>query len=413
MTIVRHLAEGDRERVAHLQKQAFVLPPERVAIAGAYPLEQGWVVEDAGTVQGALRVQKLRQFFGGRGVPCAAVSSVKVAAEARGGGYGGTLLRQVLEALRSEGVAVSTLFPVHGGVYRRYGWEFAFAYLRRSLPIAELAWRPPEAGAGAGGVTVGPVHDDEFDEVAAWYRDRAAGENGLFDRDKAWWEERLLAPRFGRTPYRYVARSGGSVCGYMLYTHEPASGVMPYGFDLDCRDFYWDGPAALAALLHFVRSHTGMGQRLVWPGPPGDPVELVLTGIAPTVARRMAGMFRLVDVPAALAARGYPEGLKAELRLCIEDDVLPANAGPIAVRIADGRARVSGPARDGASAGPADRGGRSAPRVDVRTLAALYTGQLNADTAARAGLLPGVDADTRRTLRAAFAGPVPWMAEFF
>ena len=115
MTIVRHLAEGDRDRVAHLQKQAFVLPPERVAIAGNYPLEQGWVVEDGGTVQGALRVQKLQQFFGGRGVPCAAVSSVKVAAEARGRGYGGALLRQVLEALRSEGVAVSTLFPVHGG----------------------------------------------------------------------------------------------------------------------------------------------------------------------------------------------------------------------------------------------------------------------------------------------------------
>ena len=339
-----------------------MLPPERIAIAGNYPLEQGWVVEDEGAVQGSLRVQKLGQFFGGRAVPCAAVSSVKVAAEARGRGYGGALLERVLEALRDEGVAVASLFPAHGGVYRRYGWEFAFGYLRRALPITELAWRPPADGED---VSVTPFEDGDLEAVAAFYRSRAARENGPFDRDEAWWEERLLAPSFGRTPYRYVAKSGGRVCGYMLYTHEPASGTLPYGFDLDCRDFYWDGPAALAALLDFVRSHAGMGQRLLWPGPPADPIELVLTGIAPTVARRMAGMFRLVDVPGALAARGYPEGLEAELRLCIEDDVLPANAGPIAVRIADGRARVSGPARDGSAAEPADRAGRAAPRVDV------------------------------------------------
>ena len=408
--IVRQLAEGDRDRVAHLQEQAFMLPPERIAVAGSYPLEQGWVVEDGGTVHGNLRVQKLGQYFGGRAVPCAAVSSVKVASEARGRGYGGALLGGALAALREEGIAVSTLFPVHGGVYRRFGWEFAFAHLRRALPLLELAWRsPPEAED----VTVAPFGDDDLEEVAAFHRCRAAGENGLFDRDEAWWEERLLAPSFGRAPYRYVARSGGRVRGYMVYTHEPASGTLPYGFDLDCRDFYWDGPAALAALLDFVGSHAGMGQRLVWPGPPADPIELVLTGIAPTIVRRMAGMFRLVNVEAALAARGYPRGVEAELRLRIEDDALPANAGPIAVRIADGRARVLGPADDGTPPGPADRADRAAPRVDVRTLAALYTGQLNADTAARAGLLPGVDADTRRTLRDIFAGPAPWIADFF
>ncbi|WP_420635754.1 GNAT family N-acetyltransferase [Candidatus Palauibacter sp.] len=410
MTIVRQLAEGDRTRVAHLQQQAFMLPPERIAIAGNYPLEQGWVVEDGGTVQGSLRVQKLGQFFGGRAVPCAAISSVKVAAEARGRGYGGALLGEVLEALRSEGVAASSLFPVHGGVYRRYGWEFAFAHQRRALAISELAWRRAPDTAE---VSVEPFEEDDLEAVSAFYRSRAAGENGPFDRDEAWWEERVLAPRSGRTPYRYLARSGGEVCGYMVYTHEPSSGTLPYGFDLDCRDFYWDGPAALAALLNFVRGHAGMGQRLLWPGPPSDPIELVLTGLAPPVARRMAGMFRLVDVPAALAARGYPEDVGADLYLWIEDDVLPANAGPIAVRIVDGRARVSGPARDGSPAGPADRAGRSAARVDVRVLAGLFTGQLTADTAARAGLLPGVDADTRRTLRDAFAGPVPWMAEFY
>lgn len=388
-----------------------MLPPERIAVAGSYPLDQGWVVEDGGTVRGALRVQKLRQFFGGRAVPCAAVSSVKVAAEARGRGYGGALLARVLEALREEGVAVASLFPVHGGVYRRYGWEFAFAHLRRALPIGELAWRPPP---DAGEVIVSPFEDGDLEAVAAFYRTRAAGENGLFDRDEAWWEERLLAPRHGRSPYRYVARSGGRVCGYLLYTHEPAAGVLPYGFDLDCRDLYWDGPEALTALLGFVRGHAGMGQRLLWPGPPAEPIEQVLTGLAPTVTRRMAGMFRLVDVGAALAARGYPEGVETELRLCVEDDVLPANAGPIAVRIADGRARVSGAAHHGTPPGPAHRAvTRSAPRVDVRVLAALYTGHLHADTAARAGLLPGVDADTRRALRDAFAGPTPWMAEFF
>ena len=72
-------------------------------------------------------------------MPCAAVSSVKVASEARGRGYGGALLREVIETLREEGVAVSSLFPVHGGVYRRYGWEFASA--TSGGPCPSPSWR--------------------------------------------------------------------------------------------------------------------------------------------------------------------------------------------------------------------------------------------------------------------------------
>ncbi len=398
VTVVRHLEEGDRDRVAHLQRQAFLLPPERQAIAGRYPLEQGWVVEDGGVVHGALRVQKLGQLFGGRAVPCAAVSSVKVAAESRGGGYGGALLHDVLSGLRDEGVAVSTLFPVHLGVYRRYGWETAFACQQRRLPLEEATIRGiPDASD----YRVVPWDDDDLEDISQFYRGVVGGENGPFDRNDEWWHERVLATRDGREPYRYVARSAHGIGGYLVYTHEPAGANLPYGFELDCRDFLWSDPAAAAAMLAFARSHAGMGHGFRWIGPASDPIEQLLSGLGPSLEKRLVAMCRLIDVSAALESRGYPAALDGRVVLRVADDVLPDNDGTIEIAFAEGAARVT-------PAGKAD-----APGIGVHTLAALYTGWLDPSAAASIGLLSGADENTIATLRSAFGGSTPWMAEFY
>ena len=399
MTTVRHLEDGDRERVAYLQRQAFLLPPERISIAGQYPAEQGWVVEDGGVVHGALRVQKLGQFFGGRPVPCAAVSSVKVAAESRGAGYGGALLREVLLALRGEGVAVSTLFPVHLGVYRRYGWETAFACQRLRLPLEEAVIR-----GHRGAYRIEPWGDGDLDEVADFYRSVVAGQNGPFERTGEWWTERVLAPRYGREPYRYVARSEQGIGGYLLYTQEPAGANLPYGFELDCRDFFWAAPAAARAMLDFIRGHAGMGHAFSWIGPVTDPLEGLLSGLGPSLEKRLVSMCRLVDVGAALEARGYPAGLATSIRLSVRDDVLEDNHGTYEIEIAEGRADVAGPDLSAGEAPDAE--------VDVGTLATLFTGWLDPSAAVATGRLKA-GPEAIESLRAAFGGPAPWMAEFF
>ncbi len=113
----------------------------------------------------------------------------------------------------------------------------------------------------------------------------------------------------------------------------------------------------------------------------------------------MRWMLRLVDVRAALEARGYPPGLTARLELEVDDDLLAGNRGRITLEVADGRGSVSD-------------GGAGALKAHVRGLAPLYSGHLDAAALAAIGLVDG-SAGALATASAIFAGPAPWMMEIF
>jgi predicted acetyltransferase len=51
--------------------------------------------------------------------------------------------------------------------------------------------------------------------------------------------------------------------------------------------------------------------------------------------------------------------------------------------------------------------------ADIRGLASLFTGFAGPDDLVRAGLLSGFDPEGLDLLRAAFASPRPWTAEFY
>jgi predicted acetyltransferase len=109
-------------------------------------------------------------------------------------------------------------------------------------------------------------------------------------------------------------------------------------------------------------------------------------------------MIRLVDVPAAFEARGYPTALERAVELDVEDPHVADNAGGWRIEVAGGRARV---ARAAASA-----------RVDVATLGAMWSGMLAPADARRLGKLVADD-DTVRALGEMFAGPIPWINDWF
>ena len=117
------------------------------------------------------------------------------------------------------------------------------------------------------------------------------------------------------------------------------------------------------------------------------------------VAWSFPWMTRVVNVPGALATRGYADAVDAELHVRVHDDVLPANDGAFVLRVAGGKAEV-------------ERGGTGALRIDVRGLAPLYTGYASPDELVAAGY---AEADERSLLTAAaiFGGPAPWLADFF
>jgi predicted acetyltransferase len=113
----------------------------------------------------------------------------------------------------------------------------------------------------------------------------------------------------------------------------------------------------------------------------------------------MDWMLRIVDVPGALKARGYSPGLTAEVHLSVRDDVLPHNHGRFVLQVADSRASVQ-------------RGGDGTLHVDIRGLAAMYSGHLSPAELKAAGYLDGPDEDLAAAT-AIFAGPTPWMPDIF
>jgi predicted acetyltransferase len=120
-------------------------------------------------------------------------------------------------------------------------------------------------------------------------------------------------------------------------------------------------------------------------------------------------MLRVVDAPAAIAARGFPAATSLTVPLRITDEARPANSGRWRLTVAGGAGTLDplGPA------GPAGPAGTAGPAVTLgaRGLAALYAGTPLV-TLRQAGLAAGGTAADDAALDAAFAA-TPYMLDAF
>ncbi len=91
-------------------------------------------------------------------------------------------------------------------------------------------------------------------------------------------------------------------------------------------------------------------------------------------------MLRLIDAPAAIAARGYPPAVSLSVPLDIADRDLPANAGRWTLQVTGGTGRLQRsdsrqPAADGFLDGNGVAGSASSVlRLGPRGLAAMFAG---------------------------------------
>jgi len=140
---VRPMEERDRDRIVAIHRQAFQVPEFRLVRQRTLPLDRGWVITENGVVVGGLRVETVGQYFGGRVVPSAVITAVKLAAEARGKGLGGKLIGEVVRALAAQGIALSTLYPSSPALYRRRVMKSPGCTFATGSP------RPPSPGSSA------------------------------------------------------------------------------------------------------------------------------------------------------------------------------------------------------------------------------------------------------------------------
>ena len=154
---------------------------------------------------------------------------------------------------------------------------------------------------------------------------------------------------------------------------------------------------AVRALWSVIASHASVAETVRVRIGPDDPLWWLTHERDAWITSRSMWMLRVVDAPAAIAARGFPAAVSLSVPLVISDHARPANSGRWQLTVGDGKGIL---VPNGSGILPGARG-----------LAALYAGT-PVTTLRLAGLASGGAADTDAALDAAFAATTFMLDDF-
>jgi predicted acetyltransferase len=327
----------------------------------------------------------MEQWWHGAAVPAGGVASVYVAPDERGRGVGARLSAALIELIAERGRPLSVLYPATAPVYRRAGYEHGGAQNWITFRGETLRTLGGEAIANVKIRQAGPADAAEVVTVLRTVH-ASARDAGPLDRGEEFVRWTIDDPE--------------------LFAYLADDGFIAYHWSDDLSDLVVErviaGSAETArALWALVGSGSSTAEYVRARVSPHDPVLWLLRDRTDESLRRSSWMLRVVDAPAAIAARGFPAGVSAEVPMVVDDPLRPDNAGGWRLIVTEGRGRLERAAAD-----------RSGVRLTARGLAALYAG-VPPGTLIRAGLLDGAagGADVA-ALESAFAA-TPFMLDDF
>jgi predicted acetyltransferase len=348
---------------------------------------------DDGRIVAATGIYSRHVTAPGAVVPCAAVTAVGVVPTHRRRGLLTEMMRRQLEDVRAHGDPIAILWASEGGIYGRFGYGIAarIGRLTARRPMARLA-SPPSLGDP---LRAGPA-GDHVEAMRAVYERVRSGRPGMLDRPGPWWEHRLYDPeaqRHGAQPLRAVLVPDG----YALYAVRAGHDEEGPSGEVVVRELIAATPAAHALLWAFLLDQD-LTRTIGWAlAPPDEPLWLMLTD--PDAVRcslESALWLRIVDVPAALAARTYAS--EPDVVLEVSDAFCPWNAGRY--RLAAGGCERTEAEPDLA--------------LDAAALGAAYLGGTTLRELAAAGRVTELRPGALARASAAFRGDVaPWCPEVF
>jgi predicted acetyltransferase len=336
-------------------------------------------------VAGGLLIHPFAQWFGGRSVPTGGIGAVAVAPEHRAAGVGARLMRAAVTELHRQGTALSTLYPATLALYRQAGYEIAGGRYEITLQARTVRLRDR-------GLAVRPIAERDAAAVEAAHVRAVRWANGPLDRRSPGWSQ--LATAWAKPSHSYAIWDGKQVAGFCRH-------LVAFGGDtLHMTQLFVERPAAARRMLTFLTDHRFQVEKVSWYGSPADPMLPLLAEPGYRVKLHDHWMLRITHLVRALSARGYAPGLEGRFDLDVRDDLLAGNRGRFRFEISDGQGTVR-------------RGGEGRIRIDIRGLAALYSGHLSPqDLCARSDYLDAPQEECAR-LQPVFAGPTPWLAENF
>jgi predicted acetyltransferase len=345
---------------------------------------------------GAAIFHDLRQWWAGRAVPCAGVASVKVAPEYRGQGAGRRLMTELLAAIAARGYPLAALYPATMPIYRSLGWELAGGRYRATIPARSLRdLLAPDAAVAAGAGKEPAVRRAEAAEAAEIVGIIGGAHAAARDCGPITWDVPLAERWLGRAD---------------MYAYRTADGYAAYRWDgagddaLFVEHLHAASPESLRALWSVIASHSSTASTVSLYTGPNDPFWWLTRERDATIVKRSLWMLRVVDAPAAIAARGFPPAVSLSLPLVITDPTRPANTGRWQLSVSDGKGILI-------PNGPVVPPAPEALTVGARGLSALYAGT-PVSTLKLAGLAAGGAPDADAALDAAFAA-TPFMVDEF
>jgi predicted acetyltransferase len=340
---------------------------------------------------GAASFHDMRQWWCGRAVPMAGVASVKVAPEDRGRGVARRLMTALLDEMAARGHPLSALYPATMPLYRSLGWELAGVRDTAVIPTRSLRdlmppdpvvlAADPDVAAGSARLLRAAPADAEAVISVIGRVHQAARDCGPITWDVASVASRLADPDL----YAYLSDDG-----FLIYRWHHGNDAL-----------FVEGAEAISApaqrvLWAHVGSHASIADEVFARVGPADVFWRLTRERDGDVHHRSMWMLRVVDAPAAIAARGFPAAVSLAVPLAIHDDARPANSGRWALTVTDGRGVLDPLTPSGARADPP-------LTLGARGLAALYAGT-PVSTLRQAGLAADGSPADDAALDTAFAG---------
>ncbi|MBK7722396.1 MAG: GNAT family N-acetyltransferase [Austwickia sp.] len=411
---VREATDADLPAMRRLGWEAFA-PPVTVQDcqnAPAPPVSDSRVVlAHRGTQMGEELVGKavdlaLTSWYGGRPVETSGVAGVAIAAEHRGRGVLEPLLDRLLTGARARGAVISTLYPTAPGIYRRFGYEVIGSYQNVQVPT----WTLPRAARRMAELSApqpltAPARlrravDADWPRIQACHQAWATDTTGALSR---------VGPRFAGS-LADLARDvtavtvaedpddpAGPLAGYCCWAR--VGGYREQGA-VEVSDLIATGVAGRSALLAMLGSHEPTARVTRFLAGSGADLPWLLGDDVITVVSATPYMLAILDVPQALAARGFPRCVAGTAELTVSGPAPVGVPGRYRLTWSDGRAYV-----EGISPAPADVVADT--WVTAGGLALWYAGTLRSAALRRLGLLGG-DGGPDELLDTAFGavGPV-------
>lgn len=302
--------DGDIRAGWAVDWSAFQLPLDEAGFERDLPWRRRircWLAEDEGTAVGSFGAFDFGLTVpGGDVVPVAGLTAVGVLPSHRRRGVLGTMMRCHLDESAAAGHAASVLYASEAGIYGRFGFGPATRTKRFSLATARASFR---GDVGRADARLAVVDRDGWADALPPVFERAARRRpGEVGRDEVAWSTVLAVPRSGKENRLCLAHVGpdGALDGYVLYTAE----------------HHWssDGPHHVVDVQELVAVDDGVElalwealcrldlvERLEgWCAADSILFEALEDRWALTVAGEHDSLWvRLLDVPAALAARRY------------------------------------------------------------------------------------------------------------